>query len=234
MKRKMAPRRYWTPVELRKLRRTFPTTKTADLAREFGRHPSCVSHKAYSLGLSKAAEYLADTARSGRTDGKRGLTTRFKPGQTPWNKGRKGWKAGGRSVDTQFKPGRLPQWAPNYAPIGTYRINHEGYLEQKTTDDRRLAPTRRWVGVHRLVWEAAHGPVPPGHAVVFKPGRRSAEVAQITVDGLELVTRAELMRRNSHHNLPPEVSQLIQLRGALNRKIRNRTKAHEEQNAGRA
>jgi hypothetical protein len=85
------------------------------------------------------------------------------------------------------------------------------------------------------VWEAAHGPVPPGHAVVFRPGRRSSELARITVDGLELITRAELMRRNTHHNLPPEVSQLIQLRGALNRKIRNRTKAHDaEPNAERA
>lgn len=234
MKRPMAPRRYWTAAELRKLRRKFPTTKTADLAREFGRHPSCVSHKAYSLGLSKAPEYLADTARSGRTNGQRGLTTRFKAGQAPWNKGLKGWKAGGRAATTQFKPGRPAHESRNYVPIGTYRINHDGYLEQKTTDDRRLAPARRWVGVHRLVWEAANGPVPPGHAVVFRPGRRTAELERITLAALELIPRAELMRRNSHHNLPPEVSQLIQLRGALNRKIRNRTKAREEQDAGRA
>jgi hypothetical protein len=235
MKRPMAPRRYWTAAELRKLRRKFPTTKTADLARELGRHPSCVSHKAYSLGLSKAPEYMADALRSGRTNGQRGLTTRFKAGQTPWNKGRKGWQAGGRAATTQFKPGRPAHESRNYVPIGTYRINHEGYLEQKTTDDRSLAPARRWVGVHRLVWEAVHGPVPAGHAVVFRPGRRTAELERITADGLELVTRAELMRRNTHHNLPPEVSQLIQLRGALNRKIRNRTKTNDaEPNAERA
>ena len=234
MKRPMAPRRYWTAAELRKLRRKFPTTKTAALARELGRHPSCVSHKAYSLGLSKAPEYLADTSRSGRTDGQRGLTTRFKPGETPWNKGRKGYQAGGRSASTRFKPGRPAHEARNYQPIGSHRINADGYLERKVTDDRAIAPARRWVGVHRLVWEAANGPVPPGHAVVFRPGRRSAELDRITVDALELITRAELMRRNSHHNLPPEVSQLIQLRGALNRKIRNRTKAREEQDAGRA
>lgn len=226
-------RRYWTDAELQTLRQKFPTMKTADLALELGRHLTCVSHKAYKLGLSKTPEYLA-TPASGRTDGKRGVGTRFTQGQAPWNKGRKGYHAGGRSKATQFQPGRPAYESPNYVAIGTYRVNHDGYLEQKTTDDRSLATSRRWVGVHRLVWEATHGPVPAGHAVVFLPGRRTAELQQITVDGLELITRAELMRRNSHHNLPAELSELIHLRGALNRKISNRAKAHEEQNAERA
>lgn len=224
----------WTPAKLAKLRRLYPITRTSEMAKMLGASLRATYTQARKLGLRKAPEYLADTARSGRTNGQRGLTTRFKAGQTPWNKGRKGWKAGGRAATTQFKPGRPAHESRNYVPIGTYRINHDGYLEQKTTDDRSLAPARRWVGVHRLVWEAANGPVPPGHAVVFRPGRRTAELERITVDGLELIPRAELMRRNSHHNLPPEVSQLIQLRGALNRKIRNRTKAREEQDAGRA
>lgn len=224
----------WTPAKLAKLRRLYPITRTSEMAKMLGASLRATYTQARKLGLRKAPEYLADTSRSGRTDGQRGLTTRFKPGQAPWNKGRKGWKAGGRAATTQFKPGRPAHESRNYVPIGTYRINHDGYLEQKTTDDRSLAPARRWVGVHRLVWEAANGPVPPGHAVVFLPGRRTAELERITVDALELIPRAELMRRNSHHNLPPEVSQLIQLRGALNRKIRNRTKAREEQDAGRA
>jgi hypothetical protein len=33
------------------------------------------------------------------------------------------------------------------------------------------------------------------------------------------MSRAESMRRNSYHNYPKELAQLIQLRGALNRKI---------------
>ena len=232
MKRPTATRRLWTLDELELLAR-FPTTNTAELARELGRKPAHVYQKAYRLGLRKSPEYLADSARSGRTDGQRGGATRFKPGHSTWNAGRKGWQSGGRSAETQFKPGRPAHEARNYLPIGTYRVNGDGYLEQKTTDDRSLAPARRWASVHRLVWEAAHGPVPPGHAVVFRPGRRSVELERITLDGLELVTRAELMRRNTLHNLPPEVTHLIQLRGALNRKINNRTKAREEQDAAR-
>lgn len=93
------------------------------------------------------------------------------------------------------------------------------------SDDRALQPVRRWIPVHRLVWEAAHGPIPSGHAVVFRPGQHSVDERAITLDKLELVTRAELMRRNSYHtNYPPELKKLVQLRGALVRKINHRSR----------
>ena len=54
---------------------------------------------------------------------------------------------------------------------------------------------RTWELVHQRVWRAAHGAVPAGHAVVFKDGdKRNTKLGN-----LELVTRAELMRRNSIH-----------------------------------
>lgn len=52
----------------------------------------------------------------------------------------------------------------------------------------------------------------------------TTDPAAITADRLELVTRAENMARNTLHRYPKEVAQLIQLRGALNRKINARTK----------
>lgn len=225
--------RRWTPEDLSLLAR-FPTTNTVELAKLIGRSPGQVYQKAYSLGLKKSPEYLSDCTKSGRTDGQRGASTRFKPGHKTWNAGRKGWQAGGRSTETQFKRGRRADEAYNYVPIGTLKISHEGYLVRKMTDEPGIVGARRWIGVHRLVWESAHGPVPRGHAVAFLPGRFSTDVDRITLDALELVSRQELMRRNTRHNLPPEVNQLIQLRGALNRKIRNRSKAHEEQDAARS
>lgn len=123
----------------------------------------------------------------------------------------------------------------NYVPIGSHRISKEGYLERKVTDDPALVPARRWVAVHRLVWEAANGPIPKGHVVGFLAEKRTQIEAEITLDRLELIPRAELMRRNSlHTRLPKEVRQVVQLRGALNRMINRRAKAHEEQDAGRA
>lgn len=134
----------------------------------------------------------------------------------PWNKGRP-FDAGGRSVDTRFRAGNRPQ---TWVPIGSRRVNSDGVLDRKITDTG-YAP-RDWRAVHRMVWEAAHGDVPPGHVVVFRPGRRTTVEADITLDAVELVSRAELMRRNSVHRLPREVAQAVQLIGAVNRQINER------------
>ena len=62
--------------------------------------------------------------------------------------------------------------------------------------------------------------MPQGHAVVFKNGNK----ADIRIENLELITRRELMARNTVHNLPPAIVQVVQLRGALVRQINRRTK----------
>jgi hypothetical protein len=155
--------------------------------------------------------------------------TRIQPGATPWNKGRPGstgTQPGCRA--TQFKKGRPAQDARNYVPIGSLRICADGYLERKLTDDPGVVPARRWVAVHRTVWEAAHGAIPAGHIVVFRLGRKTTDLDKITLDALELLTRAENMRRNSvHSKYPPEVARLVQLRGALTRQINRKAKEAE-------
>lgn len=217
-------KRPWSADEVARLQRDFPNVPTYLLARDMERGIRSVYTKAYQLGLRKSAEFFASGA-SGRTRGDRGKSSRFKPGQTPWNKGTN-WIAGGRSAETQFKAGTLNGRAAQlYQPIGSERVNFYGHLERKVTDDPSICSTRRWVPVHRLVWEAAHGPIPPKHVVTFKPGRLTTNAEEITPDALELLSMRENMARNSRHNrYPPEVNQLIQLRGALNRKIKNRSK----------
>jgi hypothetical protein len=156
------------------------------------------------------------------------MGTRFRPGHTTWNKGTKGLVGVQEACRaTQFKPGRPACEARNYRSIGSVRINGDGYLERKITDDPQIAPARRWVAVHRLVWEAAHGPMPEGHVVVFREGKRTTDIAQLTVDAVELVSRKELMSRNTLHNLPKPIAELIQLRGALNRQINRKAKEAE-------
>jgi len=69
------------------------------------------------------------------------------------------------------------------------------------------------------MWEAQNGPVPRGHIVVFKDGNRE----NLVLDNFELVTRQELMRRNSYHTrYPREIGLVIQLKGALQRQINKR------------
>jgi hypothetical protein len=130
---------------------------------------------------------------------------------------------------TQFKPGRRPEEARNYRPVGSVRVTRDGYLERKVTDDTSVYPARRWVAVHRLVWEAVNGPMPRGYIVVFKPGMASSDPDMITIDRVELISRAELMRRNTRHSLPPELNALISTKARLTRLINEREKRHELQ-----
>lgn len=223
----MKPRTFWTEEQIALLREFYPHFHTSKVAQAVGRPIEQCYKKAQHLGLSKTARYLAsdDACRvsaSRRTPAMQ--ATQFKPGQTSWNKVTH-YTAGGRSAETRFKPGRLAHEARNYVPIGSLRPSKDGYLERKVTDDPSLVPARRWVAVHRLVWIEANGPVPDGHVVVFRPGRRTTVLEQITLDALELVTRTELMKRNTLHNrYPKEVVQLMQLKGAINRQINRITK----------
>lgn len=79
--------------------------------------------------------------------------------------------------------------------------------------------------VHRIVWREAGRDIPPRHALVFRDGNKR----NFDLNNLELVTRQELMRRNSYHNnYPKAIGELIQLRGALVRKINHRLKQETE------
>jgi len=222
-----APIHHWSPAELDVLRVQYPHQVTRDIAALLGIDQRLVYAQANRMGLRKSADFAASD-KSGRIlkGGKLSQQNQFKPGQTPWNKGTN-YMPGGRCAETQFKPGRKPEESRNYAPIGTLRISKDGTLERKTSDDPAIYPARRWVPVSRLVWEAAHGPIPPGHVVAFKPGRKSTKQAHITLDALECVSRAEMARRNSIWANGNAIGRLYQLKGAIARQV-NRIK--ESQN----
>jgi hypothetical protein len=208
----------WTKEAVALLRKRYPDTLTADLARTLNRSSRSVYEKAAQLGIKKSAEFFS-SSKAGRTDGVRGSATRFQKGLVPWNKGLKGYTAGGRSAETRFKPGHRTGRAHQlYRPIGAERISKDGYLERKIHDG--LPMQSRWRAVHILLWEKHHGALPKGHAVVF----RNSDKADIRIENLDLVTRNQLMRLNSYHNYPKDIAQAIQLRGALNRKINQAAK----------
>lgn len=205
----------WTPSELAILRARYPHERTENIAADLGRTLSQVYTKTNQLALRKSAEYLSSPAAR-RTDGQIGTETRFKPGQTPWNKG-KSFDSGGRSHETRFKKGHRAGRAQEvYQPIGAERISKDGYIQRKINNDMPFQ--KRWRGVHILVWEEANGPLPAGHAVTFKDGNKQ----NLDLDNLVLLSRADLMRRNSYHNYGKEIAQLVQLKGAISRQINKR------------
>lgn len=208
----------WTDADHAALCRLYPVTATRDVAAQLGRTERAVYQRAEAYGIRKSPEYLASPAAA-RFDG-RDCGRRFAKGLTPWNAGKRGWQAGGRSVQTQFKAGqRTGAASRNHRPVGSELETKDGIVLRKVSDtgDRRTD----WRPVHVLLWESAHGPVPAGHIVVFADRNRR----NFTLSNLELVTRAENMRRNSYlTRYPKDVADVIRLRGALNRKITNRSK----------
>lgn len=220
MSRAKKPQTKWTDEMEKLVEKRYADTPTCELAKLLGTTNSAVYWKARVLGIKKTAEFLAGSlsGRLRRGDGSNlGKPYRFKKGGTPWNKGLIGIDIGGK--ETRFKPGHISGMAADaYRPIGTERKSKDGYLERKVHDG--LPRQSRWRAVHLIVWEAENGPLPPGHAVAFKDGDKQ----HFAIENLELVSRAEMMRRNSYHNYGPELAHLVQLKGAITRQIKKREK----------
>lgn len=221
-------RHYWTPDEDEVLRKMYSDTETRDLAQRLGTTILSTYQRAQRLGVRKSKEYIArkleiEAQRLRRV----GVASRYKKGRTPENLGlrRPGYSVGrGRMAETQFKKGeRSGIAAKNWRPIGTILCDGEGFLRIKVREGRKgeaygFGNTKIWPLLNRHVWVQHKGLIPAGHIVAFKDRDRS----NCAIENLELISFADNMRRNTIHNLPPELKQVIQLTGALKRKIRNR------------
>lgn len=106
---------------------------------------------------------------------KNGSDGRFPKGHIPVNKGKKGM---GGYPPTQFKKGHKPH---NYLPVGTERVNGDGYI------DIKIADPNKWKAKHRILWEEAHGPIPDDHVLIFA----DKDKLNCQLDNLMLVTRAQ-------------------------------------------
>lgn len=198
----------WSQRDLDDLARLYPHNELRVLMKALGRSKGAITATAHKLGLKKSPGY---------TSPKRG---NFKKGMTPWNKGKPFSPPG--SEKGRFKIGNRPH---TWQPIGTERTTKDGYLQRKVTDTGY--PPRDWVAVSHLEWSKYHGkPVPNGHAVIFRDGN----TRNFSADNLELISRADLMRRNSYLSMPQPLPEIVQLRGALTRKINRRSKQLEKQN----
>lgn len=104
-----------------------------------------------------------------------GRTGRFQKGQEPTNKGKKGICADG-CERTWFKKGHIPA---NYRPVGSERVNADGYIEVKVADPNK------WKLKHRVVWESVNGKIPKGYIIIFRDNDKS----NTDIDNLLLIKR---------------------------------------------
>lgn len=209
----------WQPCEDAALAALYPNTPLPKLVNILGRTERAIYSRAKLLGIKRSQAFLAGE-HSGRLRSGDGKETQFAPGHKSWNAGMKGWQAGGRSAETRFKKGNRPH---SWNPIGHERITKDGYLQRKTTDTGYTPRDYRMA--HHLLWEAHHGPVPPGHALVFKDGNKQ----HIELDNLELLSRAALCQRNTIHRYSAELKGIIRLQKKLERAIRR----HDEKQTKR-
>ena len=111
-----------------------------------------------------------------------GRTGRFEKGHVSHNKGKKGISSPG-CEKTWFPKGHIPD---NYRPVGSERINVGGYVEVKVADPNK------WKLKQRVVWEAAHGPVPKGSCIIFLDGNKQ----NTDLGNLQMIKRSVLVRMN--------------------------------------
>lgn len=115
--------------------------------------------------------------------------------------------------DGRFTPG---QACARALPVGSMRRGGgwRGYLFVKVVEGGWPAA---WRQAHHVLWEAEHGPIPPGHVLGFRDG----DVERVEIGNLELVPIAEWMRRRVQveTRLPPDLARVIHLKAALTRAI---------------
>jgi hypothetical protein len=214
----------WSEREIAELRRLYPDMPSRQLVRRFGRPISRIYQAAERYGIHKSAAFMAALLqKEARRLAMAGVDHRFKPGQVPPNKGlrRPGWFRG-RMRETQFKKGERRGAANNnWRPVGTIEPNADGYLRMKVKDEPeeiagKGASSTNWVFVHRMVWEQAHGPVPPGFRIWWKDGNHM----NCALENLEIVgPRDHMMRTSIHTLLPKPLTELMQLHNLVKAQI---------------
>lgn len=155
-----------------------------------------------------------------------GRTGRFDKGQTPPNKGKKGFCPPGSEKGWFQKGARSGVATKLYQPIGTERVR-DGYLFRKVNDDMPLQ--RRWRMVQMINWEALHGPIPEGHVLKCL----DANPLNCDPSNWACIPRGMLPRLNSRHGrnfetAPAEVKPTIMAIAKLEHA------AHKARKAGQA
>lgn len=105
-------------------------------------------------------------------------------GKAPPNKGK---RYPGKTNRTSFKKG---QKAHNYKPVGYERVDDEGYVLIKVSDDGPWH--KRWRHKHKVIWEQKNGLIPPGCKLLFADGDQK----NISLDNLLLISDRQLLTLN--------------------------------------
>lgn len=110
-----------------------------------------------------------------------GRTGRFEKGQQSHNKGVPMSKeVYEKASKTMFKKGNVPH---NHKPVGSERVNVEGYIEIKVEEPRK------WRLKQRVIWEQHYGEIPKGHVIIFADGNK----LNTDIENLRMISNKEML-----------------------------------------
>jgi hypothetical protein len=200
-------RTFWTEQEIKFLQDNYSDMLTGDIAIILGRPLSGVYGKANSLGIFKSKEYIAKLLEhESKKLAEFGKNYQFKKNQIPYNYGQKmSTEMYNKCKKTFFKKGNKPY---NTKKNGDERIDADGYTYVKIAD-------KNWQLKQRLIWENANGPIPADSIVIFK----DKNIENFNINNLQMITKAENMQRNTIHQYPEQIKQIIILNNKLKKQI---------------
>jgi HNH endonuclease len=142
----------------------------------------------------------------------------FVKGQIPVNKGKKQTEfmtaeAIEKTKATRFQKGQIPKNAlSDFEEVIRVdkRSSNRQYILIKLPERPKL------VYKHIYIWEQYTGKkLEPGFNIVFKDG----DTLNILPDNLECISDKELMQRNTYHQYPKEITDLIHIKASITRQI---------------
>jgi len=201
----------FTESMLNTLKEKYPNTPTYLLAKELGIPINSVYNKALKNGLRKSEEYKNSPFSGRLRPGTNiGGNTRFKKGHSTHNKGKKmNPETYSKVSKTMFKKGNKPH---NTKEIGRINLRRDKadipYYFIKISDGI-------WQPLHRVIWQLHNGDIPENMKITFIDGNS----LNCQINNLQMVSYADLMRKNSHINIPKELLEVIKLKNKLIQKI---------------
>jgi hypothetical protein len=169
------------------LKKNYLKINVNQLSINLGRSETFVKTRLRQLGLVIPKEIIENRKKD----------SRIKPGNIPFNKGKKQSEymtrsAIKRTAATRFKRGNLP-----HNSIGVKDGDISIRVDHKNRDGKAYKYIRvelgKWYPLHQHKWERKNGKLPRGKCLWFRDGN----TMNCTLKNLELITRAENMRRNS-------------------------------------
>jgi hypothetical protein len=179
--------KFWTSALEHMLIKLYPNNTNREIAMQLNARETQVQSKAFKLGLKKSKEFMLNHV----------LKTTFKKGHVPANKGKKQTEfmtpeAIEKTKSTRFQMGQLPHNSVGVKDGDiTIRMDHKK-RGGKAYKYIRLA-LAKWYPLHQYLWEKMNGKLPKGHCLWFRDGN----TMNCELSNLELISRAENMRRNS-------------------------------------